>query len=356
MEPTVRHPPADLSGFAAAALEAVGVPREHAATTAGLLVAADLRGRTGHGLIRLPPYVARIRAGGLSAEATTTVLHETPVSAQIDGANGLGQVVMSHATDLAIEKAAASGLAWVGTTRSNHAGAAGLYVERAADLGLVGIYLAVANANGMPPWGGTDPILGTNPLAIGIPRADGHPFILDIATTNASHGTIKVAAREGSTMPEGWVVDHDGTPITDPARADEGNLVPMGGYKGTGLTIAIGLLAGVINGAAFGRDVVDQRFDLTAPTNTGQSILVLRPDLFGDRDTVLAELGRQIDDLRSSATPDGSPVRLPGDEAVRVRHDNEANGVDVPDGLAQELARLAADLGVPSPFDEQEQS
>jgi LDH2 family malate/lactate/ureidoglycolate dehydrogenase len=263
---------------------------------------------------------------------------------------------MSRAADLAIHKAKSSGLAWIGTTRSNHAGAAGLYAERAADHGLVGIYLAVANANGMPPWGGTDPILGTNPLAIAVPSADGHPFVLDIATSNASHGTIKVAARDGASMPEGWVVDRDGEPITDPTLADQGYLVPMGGHKGTGLTIAIGLLAGALNGASFGRDVVDQRADLTTPTNTGQSILVLRPDLFGERDTVLAEIARHLEEIRSSATPDGSPVRLPGDEAARLRHDNELNGVEVPAGLAGDLARLAIDLAIPSPFDEQEPS
>ena len=119
--------------------------------------------------------------------------------------------------------------------------------------------------------------------------------------------------------------------------SDEGYLVPMGGYKGAGLTIAIGMLAEVINGAAFGRDVVDQPADLTTPTDT-------------------AGLGRQLDDIRSSTTRDGSSVRLPGDEAARVRHHKELNGAEMPDGLALELARLAADLGVPSPFDEQEQS
>lgn len=352
----MRHAPAELNQFATTALKTVGVCATDAETTASLLVAADVRGRTGHGLIRLPSYVARMRAGGMATDAVLQVLHETPVSAQIDGHNGLGQVVMSRATDLAIHKAKISGLAWVGTTRSNHAGAAGLYVERAAEHGLVAIYLAVANANGMPPWGGTDPILGTNPLAIGVPRADGHPFVLDIATTNASHGTIKVAARDGVPMPEGWVVGADGEPITDPARADDGYLVPMGGYKGSGLTIAIGLLAGVMNGAAFGRDVIDHRADLTTPTNTGQSILVLRPDLFGDRDTILAELGRHFDEIRSSATTSGSPVRLPGDEAARVRRDNELTGVDVPKGLAHELDRLATDLDIPSPFGTQEHS
>jgi L-2-hydroxycarboxylate dehydrogenase (NAD+) len=344
-----RQPAATLTGLAAAILGAVGVPPEHANITATRLVEADLRGRTGHGLIRLASYVSRIRAGGINVRPAIEVHHETAVSAQIDGDNGLGQVVMTRATELAIAKARESGLAWVGTVHCNHAGAAGLYAQLAADAGLVGIYSAVANANGMPPWGGTNPLLGTNPLAIAIPT-NGSPFVLDIATTAASHGTIKVAAREGRSLPEGWLVDGRGQSITDPRRAADGFLVPMGGYKGSGLTIAIGLLAGVLNGAAFGAEVVDHRRDAVTPTNTGQAILVMRPDLFRPQGEVLADLTRHLDALRDSGTPDGRPVRLPGDESARVHAENIELGVPVADPLAAELHQLARDCGVASPF------
>ncbi|MCW2762027.1 MAG: hypothetical protein JWR85_2228 [Marmoricola sp.] len=350
----MRCAPADLTTFCATLFEAVGVPADHASTTARRLVDADLRGRTGHGLIRAASYVARIRAGGIDPDPTIVVLRETPVTAQVDGGNGLGQVVMTRAAEIAIDKASTHGLAWVGTVHSNHAGAAGLYAEMAAERGLIGVYLAVANANGMPPPGGISPLLGTNPLAIAIPTDAGPPFVLDIATTNASHGTIKVAAREGRTMPVGWVVDHDGNPITDPARAGEGHLVPMGGYKGAGLTIAIGLLAGVLNGAAFGAEVIDHRVDHTSATNTGQAILVLRPDLFVDRDVVLAALTHHLEALRTSASPEGSSVRLPGDHAAQLKRENEAYGVPVPAALASELRCLADGLGIASPFDAQE--
>jgi LDH2 family malate/lactate/ureidoglycolate dehydrogenase len=350
---TGRVDPGTLSAFAAAVLRAHDVLPEHADITAARLVEADVRGRTGHGLIRLASYVARIRAGGLNTRPAIAVRHDTPVSAQVDGDNGLGQVVMTRAAELAITKATAAGLAWVGTTHSNHAGAAGLYAQMAADAGLVGIYLAVANANGMPPWGGTNPMLGTNPLAIAVPTGAA-PFVLDIASTAASHGTIKVAAQEGRSLPEGWVVDASGRPITDPLRADEGFLVPMGGYKGSGLTIAIGLLAGVLNGAAFGADVVDHRHDRTTPTNTGQAMLALRPDLFGPRDDVVDDLTRHLDALRDSGSPNGSRIRLPGDEAARVRDENERLGVPVPEPIARELDRLACEADVASPFTSEE--
>ena len=349
----IRHGAATLTQFATAILRAVDVLPEHAAITASRLVEADVRGRTGHGLIRLSSYVSRIRAGGINVRPAVGVRHETPVSALVDGDNALGQVVMTRATQLAIAKAGESGLAWVGTVGSNHAGAAGLYAQMAADAGFVGMYLAVANANGMPPWGGTNPLLGTNPLAIAVPTA-GTPFVLDIATTTASHGTIKVAAREGRPMPEGWVVDRAGRTITDAARAHEGFLVPMGGYKGSGMTVAIGLLAGVLNGAAFGAEVVDHRRDETTQTNTGQAILVLRPDLFRPREQVLADLTAHLDDLRDSGSIDGGRVRLPGDEAARTQAENMKCGVPVPNTLARELDRLAFALNVDSPFAEKE--
>lgn len=344
-----RHSASELTEFAAAILRACSVLPKHANITASRLVEADLRGRLGHGLIRLASYVSRIRAGGVNVRPVIEVTHETPVSALVDGDNGLGQVVMTRATELAITKAGQTGLAWVGTVRSNHAGAAGLYAQMAADAGLVGLYFAVANANGMPPWGGTNPLLGTNPIAIAVPTND-TPFVLDIASTAASHGTIKVAAREGRPLPEGWVVDADGRPITDAARAAEGFLVPMGGYKGSGLTIAIGLLAGVLNGAAFGADVIDHRRDSQTPTNTGQAILVLAPDLFRPRGEVLADLTRHLDDLRNSGSRDGDGVRLPGDEAARTRAECEMLGIPIPDSLAAELDQLAGELGVASPF------
>lgn len=346
---TTRQPADDLIDLASAILRASEVLPKHANITATRLVEADLRGRSGHGLIRLRPYVERIRAGGMNVRPNIAVTHDTPVSAQVDGDNGLGQVVMTKATELAIAKAATTGLAWVGTVHSNHAGAAGLYAEQAADAGLVGMYFAVANANGMPPWGGTEPLLGTNPIAIALPTKR-TPFVLDIATTATSHGTIKVHARDGIPMPEGWVVDKNGRPITDATRAGEGFLLPMGGYKGSGLTIAIGLLAGVLNGAAFAGDVVDHRRDQVTPTNTGQSILVMRPDLFRPNDEVLADLTRHLDALRDAGSVDGRPVRLPGDEAARVRTENQEQGVPLSDSLANELHALATELGVESPF------
>ncbi|HEX9854001.1 MAG TPA: Ldh family oxidoreductase [Acidimicrobiia bacterium] len=335
-----------LEAFVADVLGALGVLPDHAETTAKRLLEADARGRTGHGIIRLPLYAERIEAGGYNLRPAIRIARQTPVSALVDGDNGLGQVVMTLAAETAIEKAQQSGMAWVGTTRSNHAGAAGIYPAMAVGEGLIAFYFAVANANGMPPWGGREPILGTNPIAIGVPAGDEPPFLLDIATTVASHGTIKVVAQAGEQMPIGWVVDVEGNPITDPNRADEGFLVPIGGYKGAGLNIAIGLLAGVLNDAAFGRSVVDHREHPEIPTNTGQAIFVMRPDLFAEQDEFLARVDAKLHEFRTSEPMGGAIVRLPGDRAAEVEKGSRAGGIEIPEMLLGRLRGLADRLGV----------
>ena len=318
---------------------AVEVLPEHATITARRLLEADLRGRTGHGILRLPQYVPRIEAGGINLRPDIALTRETPVSALVDGDNGLGQVVMTVATETAIAKASEVGLAWVGTVHSNHAGAAGVYTSMVVDSDLIGMYLAVASANVMPPWGGAERLLGTNPISIAVPAGEEDPFLLDIATTVTSHGTIKVMAQRGEQMPEGWVVDREGNPIRDPHRADEGFLMPIGGYKGSGLNLAIGLLAGVLNDAAFGADVIDHRSVSEQAANTGQAIVAVRPDLFRDLDEFEADIDRHLRTLRGSGQP-GS-VHLPGEAAAGLEREQRRDGIEIGEVLLGQLRGLA---------------
>lgn len=344
--PETRFAPDRLAEFAAAALRAAGVTAAEAAVTADRLIEADLRGRTGHGMIRLPSYVERIQAGAINLTPNITIHHETATSALVDGDNGLGQVVMTRATELAIDKARASGLAMVGTVHSNHAGAAGVYTAMALRHDLAALYFAVANANGLAPWGGRERLLGTNPIAAAFPAGEEVPFQLDIATTVASHGSIRVKQLTGEAMPEGWVIDANGNPITDPLLVDEGFLVPIGGYKGSGLNIMIGALAGIMTGAAFGRSVVNFRHDTTTPTNTGQAIIVIRPDLFISMDHYKHEMDRQLRDLRASKSMTGEPVRLPGERATELEIEQRRSGIPVPVSLISDLNTLAERLGI----------
>jgi len=250
----------------------------------------------------------------------------------------------AEAVEVAIAKALASGMAWVGVQNGNHAGAGGVYPAMALAHDLIGLYLALGNANIMPPWNGLDPLLGTNPFTIAIPAGEEPAIQLDIATTTTSHGTIKVMALEGGTIPEGWVVDREGNPITDPAKAGDGFMIPIGGHKGFSLNMVIGLLAGTLNGAAFGEDVIDHRVDWSTPTNSGQAFFAMRPDLFRDLDDFKADMDRQIRTFLASAPMPGKTIRLPGHNAARLEEENRRLGVPLKAALYADLQALAEEL------------
>jgi L-2-hydroxycarboxylate dehydrogenase (NAD+) len=329
------------------ALVAAGLPGADAARCAELMTEADLTGADGHGIFRLPQYVRRLAAGGFNKRPNITVTKTAPATALVDGDNGMGHLVMSRATDEAIAMAREQGVAWVGVRRSNHAGPAGLYAEMPATQGMIGLYAAVANANHMATWGGADLLLGTNPLAIGVPSGS-RPLILDIATSIVAYGTVKKYALRGLTMPEGWFVNPDtGASITDPDRSGEGMLLPMGEYKGSGLALMIGLVAGVLNGAAFGRDVVDFNADDKSETNTGHFIVALDIARFVPLTSFTAEVDRHVRDLRQSKRlPGVDEIRLPGDRRAECRNERLRDGVPMAPALIAQLDRLASELKV----------
>ena len=304
----------EMRRFVAAALTSLAVPASDARTVAGLMVEADLFGYETHGVFRLRQYVDRLRDGGINPTAQARVVRESAATALVDGDNGLGHLAMRRACELAMEKAAQAGIGWVGVRNNNHAGPAALYVRPQTERGMIGIAAAVGSANHVPPFGGSDLLLGTNPIAIAAPAARNEPFILDMATTVAAVGKIRTLVQRGEPMPEGWMVGRDGKPLTDPNRREEGFLLPIGGPKGYGLAVAIGLLAGVLNGAAFGRDVVDFTKDTRSATNTGQFVAAIAVEAFGDPGTFEAAADAAFDDMRASAPlPGHDPVRIPGE-------------------------------------------
>ena len=199
-----------LENFIRSVLGAYGVQEDHARICATRMIAADLRGMHGHGIFRLPGYCHRLEAGGYNLQPNIQLKRETPVSAVLDGDNGLGQVVVTRAVEAAIRKANESGLAWIGIQRSNHAGAGGVYAAMTLPHDMISMYMAIGNANHMPPWGGIDLLLSTNPIAFAIPTGEEPPIVLDIATTVASYGKVKVAAQKGDSLPVGWMVDQKG--------------------------------------------------------------------------------------------------------------------------------------------------
>jgi L-2-hydroxycarboxylate dehydrogenase (NAD+) len=216
---------------------------------------------------------------------------------------------------------------------------------------MVGLYFAVGNANHLPPWGGTEMLLSTNPVAVAVPAGEEPPVVLDMATTVAAYGKVKTKAQRGESMPEGWMVGRDGKPLTDPRKAHEGFLLPLGGleagYKGFGLALVIGLLAGTLNGAALGRETVDFNADDRTPTNTGQAILALDIAAFGDA----GEFKRRVDalarELRASPRMPGfDRIWLPGEQSRLKFLERSRSGVPVPEALGRALDELAARLEI----------
>jgi LDH2 family malate/lactate/ureidoglycolate dehydrogenase len=334
--------------FIADSLVTVGLPRVDAAKVAELMTEADLTGADAHGVFRLPQYVRRLRAGGVNARPDIRVERTAPATAIVDGDNGMGHLVMARAAQTAIEIARETGLAWVGARRSNHAGAAGVYAAMPLEHGMIGIYSVVASANHMAVWGGIETLLGTNPVAFAIPAGEEPPVVLDIATTVVSYGTVKNYRLQGKTMPEGWMVStKDGGPLTDPARSAEGVLLPIGGYKGSGLALVLGLLAGPLNRAAFGRDVFDFNYNDTDESNTGHFIIALDVSRFTPLASFKTEIDRHLRDFRAAKRlPGFDAVRLPGEQRHARREDRVKNGLVLARELVAQLDQLADECGV----------
>jgi LDH2 family malate/lactate/ureidoglycolate dehydrogenase len=347
MTEAIRINPADLEVFIARAFEAVDVPEADAQSIAELMTRADVNGSEGHGVFRLPQYIRRIKGGAVNVRPAIRVEREAAAMALVNGDNGMGHLVMRRATAIAIEKAKQAGLAWVGAKWSNHAGPASLYASMPLEHDMIGIYYAVGSANHLPPWGGVEMLLSTNPVAVAIPAGEEAPIVLDMATTVAAYGKVKTKAQRGETMPVGWMMDREGRPLTDPKRANEGFLLPIGDYKGYGLALVIGLLSGTLNGAAMGRDVVDFNADDTTPTNTGHAIMAMSIEAFGE----VAEFKRNVDALvreirGSKRLPGVDRIWLPGEQSHAKRVDHLKNGIAVPAALRASLDALAAELRI----------
>jgi len=345
---TGRIPVAAVTGLIVDAMCKAGLPADDAAKVAELMLEADLTGADAHGVFRLPQYVQRLKLGSTNARPNIKVNKTAPATALVDGDNGMGHLVVARAAETAIELARDCGVAWVGCRMSGHAGAAGVYAALPLKAGMIGIYSAVANANHMPLAGGAEPLLGTNPLAIAIPAGEEPPLVLDIATSIVSYGTIKNHRMLNRPLQGDWMIDpKTGAAVTDPHQSMEALLLPMGGYKGAGLALMLGLLAGTLNGALFGRDCVDFNAEPDKPTNTGQFVVALDPSRFQPLDAFKAEVDRHSRALRNSKPlPGNDAVRLPGDERAKRRADRLRNGLALPPELLAQLDKLAGELSI----------
>ncbi len=344
MSDTLRLSPAEAERFTTTVLEKAGLRASDAAVVARAMLEADLAGVDTHGIIRLPMYAAGLGDGRIDPRAEITVQRSMPAVALLDGHGAMGHLCMARAVEIAADAARTYGIGWVGLRNSNHAGAIGVYAARLAREGFISICGAVSALNQVAPWGGTEPLMGTNPIAFAVPGADGPPVVFDMATTIASLGMIKKYAMEGRAMPEGWVVDREGRPLTDASRHAEGLLLPVGEHKGSGLALMIGLIAAVANGADFGRGLGENG----RPVSVGQFVLALdghalAPGFRDKVDEIVRDFGA------STPVAGGGPVRVPGSGRMRKEAERRAGGVQIPAPLRRELALTADRLGVAEP-------
>lgn len=337
----------DSENFIADAFQAVNVPRADARVVAQLMVQSDLVGADGHGLFRLPAYIKRIRAGGINLQPNIHIERDQGATALVNGDNALGHLVMNKAVEIALEKVKKHSVCWVGSHYGNHSGAASVYVRKLAEQGYIGIYMAVGNANHMAPWGGIDLLLSTNPIAIAVPSGNSPMVLLDIATTVAAYGKVKLAAQKGESIPEGWMIDRKGQALTDPQKSGEGSLLPIGGYKGYGLAVMIGLLAGTLNNAAVGKDTVDFNAHHDLITNTGQTIIAVDPTAFGDQEQFIQRVVTLVEDLKnSSKLPGVNQIRVPGEGAAKTMTERMLTGIPISNQLLEALNACAKECGI----------
>lgn len=349
MEDRIVLTPEAAGALVASILAAAGVGEADAATTARCLVRADLRGVDTHGIVRLPGYVDRIRKGLIAARPDLSPRRVTRSVAHLDGQDGLGFVVASRAMDEAIAMAGEEGLGLVGVSRSGHFGMAATYLLQAVEQGFAALVFTNAS-RAMPPWGGREEMFGTSPFGAAAPGADGVHFVLDMAPTVVARGKIRKALREGRSIPEGYALDREGRPTTDPAAALEGVLMPIGGAKGAGLSMLMDILCGVLTGAAYAGGVGDQYKNFERPQNVGHFILALRPDLFVSRDEFAARMGHLVSTVKDNPKADGfEEILMPGEPEARIEAERRRNGIPYRRVDLEPLVALAREQGIAPP-------
>jgi len=338
--------PEQLLSFCQQLLGSGGMPPDDAAVVAELLVRGELRGYAGHGCIRVPQYLRFIKNGTYNLAAKPAIERQGKITALVDGKHYIGQVAARFAMELAIEKAKEHGAGIVCLRRAGHTGRLADYMEMAADQGMIGIGAACVGAPATTLYGGMKPIIGTNPIAFGIPARDGRNIIFDFATASMSMGEIQKRVRNHEKIPEGVMLDNAGSPTTDfksfrgPPR---GVLLPFGGYKGSGVALISEILGGILSGNGIGK---------TWWKNGGHGVnglflQAITVEEFQSLETFYDKVDELIALVKSTACAPGfAEILLPGEAGRRRESANWLNGVDIEQTTWTGLTELAAELKV----------
>jgi (2R)-3-sulfolactate dehydrogenase (NADP+) len=325
-----------LTDIGQRALSRAGASDVMAAATARALVAAEAQGLSSHGMGRVPQYALHLRNGRADGSAMPVIAKAKGATLLVDANSGLAFPACALAISEAVRVAGDCGVAFAGVTNSHHFGVAAYHLVPVAAAGMVGLAFGNSPA-AMPAAGGKRPLFGTNPIAAVFPRRGAAPLSVDLSLSEAARGKVMVAARKGEAIPPGWALDREGRPTTDARAALDGSMLPMGGSKGAMLALVVELLACALTGAAFGYEADSFFVDEGNRPRLGQAFLVIDPDALAGRGVYLDRVEALVAEML-----DDPGVRLPGQRRDALAAAAARHGIDIAQGLADDLTRLAA--------------
>lgn len=314
-----------------AVFRAAGVPEENAACVVDALVLAERDGLSSHGFSRIPFYVDQARSGKVKGDARPEISQTAPAVVLADAQGGYAFPAIRAGLERAVPLARASGLCALGVRHSHHCGVLGHFAEKLADEGLISLIFSNTPA-AMAPWGGCRASFGTNPLAFGCPREHGKHLVIDLSLSKVARGKVMGAKQRGESIPEGWALDAEGRPTTDPAAALKGTMVPMGDAKGSALALMVEILAAALTGSHYAFEA-SSFFEAEGPSpGIGQTFILIDPAPFNPAfPKKLEMLCEQILDQNGA--------RLPGSRRMALRRAHDAEGVEIADALYEDLVR-----------------
>ena len=326
----------DLSNLVRQGFERVGCPSGDAETAAEILVTTDLMGISTHGVHRLEQYLKRVRAGVINPIPNITVDDRAPALAILNGDGGQGQVVAARALELAMSKARANGIGYVGVKNSNHFGATAPY-GYAASVAVMALICGTNASPAMAPFGGQDFKMGNNPLGFAAPRRAGAPFMLDIAMSVAARGKMRKLRDTGKQMPDGWALDVDGNPTTDPSAGLNGFIQFIGGHKGYGLSLMVDILSGLLSGGHFLEDVGDMWAE-TEPQGVSHFFIVIDPIRLLGAGNYYDRMDKFVETIKlSTPSKEGGEILIPGETEYRAIQKHRKSGILI---TKEQLAKI----------------
>lgn len=325
--------------------EACGMSAVDAHLLADTLVQADLGGTHSHGVMRVREYVKKLRVDGVDPTGRPVIVKDSGACLVVDGQNSMGQIGAHFAMAEVIKRAEKQGIAAAGVRGSNHCGAMGYYALQAVRRDMIGI----ATTNALPtmaPWGGAERILGINPIGIAIPARDAYPIVFDAAFSGSSHGKIRIHHQKGIPLPEGWALDSQGRPTTDPAAAIDGLLMPIGGFKGTALALVMGVLSSMLSGAAYGTELGNMEEGPKAGED-GHFMAAIKISAFEEVNRFKERIDAAIDEIHQCRLAEGfDRTYAPGEKEFLNREVYEREGIPLNGETLADIAAAAKETGV----------